>query len=166
MWLHFWLVLKYNVWQVLTNLKERRTGKTTLLKTYSRWNHCLRVRQSSCTGAVAIQCVTGIWLYLCVEPIVLKSPLIRDTIVASNRHLENTPKKPLCRLPQTVSNSTSITIGGWKRCLTIIHSNTNMKVRVTLDACQSKVFQFYKCARKIDKGNAVSLTSPSHNHCR
>ena len=93
----------------------------------------------------------------CVEPIVLKSPLIRDTKVASNRHLENTPKKPLCRLPQTVSNSTSITIGGWKRCLTTIHSNTNMKVRVTLDACQSKVFQFYKYARKIDKGNVSSI---------
>ena len=94
----------------------------------------------------------------CVEPIVLEKPLIRDTIVASNRHLENTPKKPLCSLPQTIHNSTSVTIGGWKRCLTIVHSSMNMKVLTTKAICQSKVFQFYKCARKIDKGCSLKLS--------
>ena len=100
------------------------------------------------------------WIsYDCPNCVHLKMPLIRDTINASSRLLQKSPKKPLCSIPIQVHISKSVEIGGWKRCLTIVQSHLNMLIHAEPELCDSNAFRFYKCATKIDKGNEMLIKS-------
>ena len=100
------------------------------------------------------------WIsYDCPNCVHLKMPLILDTINASSRLLQNSPKKALCSVPFELNMSTSVEIGGWKRCLTIVKSHVNMLLHATQELCDSNAFRFYKCATKIDKGSKKLLNT-------